>query len=167
MNARTTIDGPAPTVTVANIVAAREAFKGMADASRRASDVIRGFTDAFSPHVVGLRVTVAPHLLPGDVPDHREDAARIVRHGMADVLRWLGEEVGPKPGEQLHAVVNVKDGTLLVSPELYERLQVEAPPPFAAATEPLRSDVYQPVNTARRRAEFEQVPVKAAWGIRL
>lgn len=32
-------------------------------------------------------------------PDHRDDARRIVRHGMADVLAWLGEPVGPRPGD--------------------------------------------------------------------
>lgn len=33
-----------------------------------------------------------------------EDARRIVRHGLADVLDWLGEKVGPKPGEPTHCL---------------------------------------------------------------
>ena len=32
-------------------------------------------------------------------PTLAEDARRIVRHGMAEILDWLGEPVGPKPGE--------------------------------------------------------------------
>ncbi len=28
----------------------------------------------------------------------REQGRRLVRHGMADVLAWLGEDVGPPPG---------------------------------------------------------------------
>lgn len=31
-------------------------------------------------------------------PTPGEDGRRIVRHGMADVLAWLGEPVGPAPG---------------------------------------------------------------------
>jgi hypothetical protein len=37
-------------------------------------------------------------------PSAGEDGRRIVRHGLRDVLRWLGEEVGPQPGEPTHAV---------------------------------------------------------------
>jgi hypothetical protein len=36
-------------------------------------------------------------------PSAGEDAKRIVRHGLADVLAWLGEDVGRKPGELTHA----------------------------------------------------------------
>ena len=32
------------------------------------------------------------HLAPG------EQARRLVRHGLADILKWLGENVGPPPG---------------------------------------------------------------------
>ncbi|MBT9255397.1 hypothetical protein KMZ30_07400 [Phycicoccus sp. KQZ13P-1] len=35
-------------------------------------------------------------------PTDGEDARRIVRHGMAEILEWLGEPVGPKPGEPVH-----------------------------------------------------------------
>jgi hypothetical protein len=49
----------------------------------------------------GLRVVVSP-LLPM-YPTPGEDGRRIVRHGLADVLAWLGEDVGPKPGEPTHA----------------------------------------------------------------
>lgn len=30
---------------------------------------------------------------------------RIVRHGMSDVLNWLGEEVGPEPDDKTHFVL--------------------------------------------------------------
>lgn len=45
------------------------------------------------------------------------DARRIVRHGLADVLRWLGEDVGPRPGEPVHAVQ--VHSTLWVSDDLW------------------------------------------------
>lgn len=51
---------------------------------------------------------ITSNLLPLD-PSPGEDARRIVRHGMADVLAWLGEKVGPKPGEQTHLLIFGKD----------------------------------------------------------
>ena len=71
----------------------------------------------------GLGIIVSPHLLPM-YPSPSEDARRIVRHGMADVLAWLGEEVGPKPGEAAHALQH--QGGLLVSQELFDRLREQA-----------------------------------------
>lgn len=53
-------------------------------------------------------------------PTHTEQARRIVRHGLADVLDWLGEDIGPAPDAQLH--VMLIDGTMHVSPEAYEHL---------------------------------------------
>lgn len=50
----------------------------------------------------GLRV-VASNALPLP-PSPGEDARRIVRHGLARVLEWLGEPVGPAPGVATHAV---------------------------------------------------------------
>jgi hypothetical protein len=57
-------------------------------------------------------------------PSHREDARRIVRHGYADVLAWLGEEVGPKPGAPTHVYRTAR--SLIVSPEAYERIKTLA-----------------------------------------
>lgn len=78
--------------------------------------------------MVGLPLVVSPFL--PIAPGVGEDARRIVRHGLAGVLRWLGEEVGPRPGEALDAFV-VQDGpgrgTLVVSRELAERLARLAP----------------------------------------
>ena len=54
-------------------------------------------------HVFGIRIQRS-NFLPM-VPDHKEDARRIVRHGLKDVLEWLGEPVGPAPGEQIHAIL--------------------------------------------------------------
>lgn len=54
-------------------------------------------------------------------PTHREDARRIVRHGMTDVLEWLGEDVGPKPGAPTHVIRTAL--SLIVSAEAYERLR--------------------------------------------
>lgn len=43
------------------------------------------------------------NLLP-IAPTAEQDVIRTVRHGLADVLEWLGEEVGPKPGEHIHVI---------------------------------------------------------------
>lgn len=68
--------------------------------------------------VAGVPVVVSP-MLP-IVPSPGTDARRLVRHGMADVLAWLGEDVGPKPGEVTHALV--AGGSLWVSQEAYDAL---------------------------------------------
>ena len=57
--------------------------------------------------LMGLNVIESP-LLPID-PTPSTDARRIVRHGLADVLAWLGESVGPKPGDQTHMLVLGRD----------------------------------------------------------
>jgi hypothetical protein len=45
-------------------------------------------------------------------PGPGEQARRLVRHGMADVLAWLGDEVGPGPEEATHhAIVTVDPAT--------------------------------------------------------
>lgn len=158
----------APSVTVHNLAAAMEGFKSLDAAGRRAARAFQGFADTFAPNVVGLRVIVMPHLLPGPTPSAGEDARRIVRHALACVTLHGKPLVdpGPAPGERTHAVVRMETGDLWVSPELYERLKVEMPPPFAAATEPLRSDVYVPVHAARTRARFHQRSVEPVYGIR-
>lgn len=51
----------------------------------------------------GMRVVESP-MLPLD-PTPGQDARRIVRHGLADVLAWLGEDVGPAPGAQTHILL--------------------------------------------------------------
>jgi hypothetical protein len=59
------------------------------------------------------------------VPSPGEVGRRIVRHGMADVLAWLGEEVGPAPDELTHSLVSLDGGAavLFVSQELMDRLR--------------------------------------------
>jgi hypothetical protein len=59
----------------------------------------------------GLNVIESP-LLPLD-PSPGAVGRRIVRHGMADVLAWLGEDVGPKPDAQTHVLLF--DNTNLVA----------------------------------------------------
>lgn len=52
-----------------------------------------------------INIVVSPHLpIP---PTPGADARRIVRHGLADVLAWLGEDIGSKPGEQIHILEQV------------------------------------------------------------
>lgn len=53
--------------------------------------------------VFGIRVQRS-NFLPL-VPDHKEDARRIVRHGMKKALPWLDIDPGPAPGEQIHAIL--------------------------------------------------------------
>lgn len=57
---------------------------------------------------------VSSSLLPID-PSPGEAARRVVRHGLADVLRWLGEDVGPRPEDKTNALVIGR--TLMASPE--------------------------------------------------
>jgi hypothetical protein len=54
-------------------------------------------------------------------PGAGEVGRRIVRHGLADVLEWLGEDVGPKPDEATHAFV--MDGKVLASQELVDGIR--------------------------------------------
>jgi hypothetical protein len=69
--------------------------------------------------VEDLRVVVTPAL--PIAPTFAEDIVRSVRHGLADVLEWLGEDVGPKPGEYTHAI---RVGSqLYVSQELFDKLK--------------------------------------------
>ncbi len=39
------------------------------------------------------------------VPSPGMVGRRLVRHGLADVLAWLGEDVGPEPDAQTHALM--------------------------------------------------------------
>ncbi len=57
-------------------------------------------------------------------PTIEVDVTRIVRHGLADVLEWLGEEVGPKPGEQIH--VMLAGSQLIVSQAFMDKAMAEA-----------------------------------------
>lgn len=59
-------------------------------------------------------------------PGHREVARRTIRHGLADVLRWLGEDVGPQPDAATDALR--VGNALYVSRDLYERLVESADP---------------------------------------
>lgn len=64
-------------------------------------------------------------ILPSKVlplPVHpREEARRIVRHGMKDVLLWLGEPVGPDPKAPTHMFMAPINGrqTILVSDAMF------------------------------------------------
>lgn len=67
----------------------------------------------------GTPVVLAP-MLPL-APSPGQDARRIVRHGLAEVLAWLGEKVGPEPGDATHALL--VGGTLFVSGAVYDTLR--------------------------------------------
>lgn len=70
----------------------------------------------------GIRVLVTDAL--PITPSDGENARRMVRHGMAEILDWLGEEVGPKPGDPTHAML-IGD-TLHASRTFAFRLKQEA-----------------------------------------
>ena len=58
-------------------------------------------------------------------PSPGEQARRLVRRGMADVLEWLGEDVGPGPHDATHAIVMADPegpATLMVSAEAMRRI---------------------------------------------
>ena len=63
----------------------------------------------------GYRIIVSPYLPL--TPSDTDNAVRIVRHGMKDVLEWLGEKVGPKPYEEFDFLVS-RD-TIFVSEKAY------------------------------------------------
>ena len=65
-----------------------------------------------------MQVVITP-ALPQE-PSHREVARRLVRHGMADVLDWLGEDVGPAPDALTHVLF--KEGWLFASTDAYQHL---------------------------------------------
>lgn len=53
-------------------------------------------------------------------PTPGEEARRIVRHGMSDILEWLGEPVGPAPATMTHLLL--VDGDALVSQQLRDAI---------------------------------------------
>ena len=65
-----------------------------------------------------FRIIDSPALPMAPTPE--QDVIRIVRHGLADVLEWLGEDVGPKPGEKTHSIVS--GSNVYVSKALFDRL---------------------------------------------
>ena len=66
----------------------------------------------------GIPVVVSPALPLAPSPG--ADARRMVRHGLADVLAWLGEDVGPKPGDLTHVLMI--GGTMHASAAIAGRL---------------------------------------------
>jgi len=77
----------------------------------------------------GLPVVESP-LLPLR-PSPTEEARRIVRHGLRDVLEWLEMEIGPEPGHVTHCVIAMdpaRPGARMLygSKELIEQLRVRA-----------------------------------------
>lgn len=57
----------------------------------------------------GIPIVVSD-VLPMD-PSPGEWARRFVRHGMRDIVEWLGEEVGPGPDEQTHVLMATDGAT--------------------------------------------------------
>lgn len=89
-----------------------------------------------APVFGALEVVVDESL--GRPPTPGEDARRLVRHGFAEVLAWLGEEVGPRPGEVVQTLI-LADGRMYVSPTIARQLEerVEAHQPRRATPGPV------------------------------
>lgn len=70
----------------------------------------------------GITVVVSA-ALPVD-PSPGQVVKRMVRHGLADVLEWLGEPVGPRPHDKTHAFLMAGDGrpVAMVSAEWFEKV---------------------------------------------
>lgn len=67
----------------------------------------------------GLPVVISPQL--PIAPTDGEIIVRVVRHGLADVLAWLGEDVGPLPDAKTHAIQTPT--ALYVSRECHDELK--------------------------------------------
>lgn len=55
-------------------------------------------------------------------PSFNEDIVRQVRWGLKDVIEWLGEDVGPKPGEPIHCFYVWGANLMFVSQEMYDNM---------------------------------------------
>lgn len=55
-------------------------------------------------------------------PSFNEDIVRQVRWGLKDVIEWLGEDVGPKPGEPIHCFYAWGTSLIFVSQEMYDNM---------------------------------------------
>lgn len=67
----------------------------------------------------GLKV-IESELLPRP-PTDAQWVHRYVRHGMSDVLDWLGEPVGPHPDDQTHVII--AGDTILASATIVSRMK--------------------------------------------
>ncbi|TCJ23039.1 hypothetical protein [Nocardioides jejuensis] len=77
------------------------------------------------PNFMGMQVITSPHAVAP--PSHGEWARRFVRHGMADILDWLGEPVGPEPHEPVPTVLLLTaQQTAIVHPTVYAALRAKA-----------------------------------------
>lgn len=75
-----------------------------------------------------MGIEIVPTSLLPIRPDLGEDTVRMVRHGLADILEALGEEVGPKPGEEKHVIVSIDpvhpwSQMIFVSSEYYSKIK--------------------------------------------
>lgn len=71
----------------------------------------------------GFTVAGIPMVISSALPLHPSDgevARRLVRHGMAGILDWLGQDVGPAPDTLTHAYST--GGRMIVSAEMHDRL---------------------------------------------
>lgn len=67
--------------------------------------------------LMGIPVIFSPLCLRS--PTLAEEARQIVRHGLADVLTWLGEDVGPAPGERVPTTYLISDPAFASATSLF------------------------------------------------
>lgn len=69
----------------------------------------------------GLQVVVSEHATTA--PDAGEIGRRIVRHGMAEILEWLGEDVGPAIEEPVPASFIIGDSIAFMHPSIANQIR--------------------------------------------
>ncbi len=83
---------------------------------------------AFHPGTTPLAtpVIVSPFLPIEHVPTFADDMVRVVRHAMRRTVEYIGEDVGPLPGEVTHTRAMQVGRVLVVSADLARELGVGA-----------------------------------------
>ncbi len=92
------------------------------------------------------------------VPSDGENARRMVRHGMADILEWLDKPVGPKPYEATHAML--LQGELFVSPEVMALLRLRSFDGESTHLDMIEQDILDQVHETQRRAQWTRIPLR-------
>jgi hypothetical protein len=118
--------------------------------------IVRTFGMPSPEYLFGFRVIIEPGLPL--VPSDAENARRIVRHGMRDVLKWLREDVGPAPFEETHCFFGVNPTTgqrlVFLSRKLYHEIRIGVDFPMCRPYDDRGREALQIVWGALDRARF-------------
>lgn len=107
--------------------------------------------------LAGIQVVTSPYATRPPTPG--EWARRYVRHGMSDILEWLGEPVGPEPDERLPAAFLIRtSGVMVVHPNIHAVMQ-----DMASSMQRLKENLERPGGAIERlRAFAEQLNLPSA-----